>query len=456
MKDLSFPYASASVTLLGFGRSGEAVLPLLLSAGARVSVRDRRPLPPDKKQSLTASGVTVFEGDSYLDDLTEDVIFRSPGIRPDLPPILSALARGARLSGEYDEFAAATPATLLGITGSDGKTTTATLSARILEEDGDPARHILLGGNIGRPLLPFLSTMIERDIAIAELSSFQLMTAPSPPARAVITNISENHLDWHRDMAEYIAAKQRILGPETHAILNADSPATAAMAKGRASVTLFSSRRTGASLLREFPTAHTVTEEKGHITYDGEPLLATADIRLPGRHNIENYMAAIALVFPHLHDRGAIGRVAREFGGVPHRLQYVGTRRGVRYYNSSIDSTPTRTVAALSALGGRPILLCGGHGKGLSFSPLCAAAGGLSAVIAFGECRGEMEEALSQTAVPFFSVSTMKEAVACALTLARPGDTVLLSPAATSFDEFRNFEERGECFSRLVSDIKEQ
>ncbi len=454
MKEISFPYASASVTLLGFGRSGEAVLPLLLSAGARVSVRDQKPLSPAKKELLKTHGVSLFEGEHYLDSLSEDVIFRSPGIRPDLPPLRAAAARGARITGEYDEFAARSPATLLGITGSDGKTTTATLTSRILEEDTDRARRIFLGGNIGIPLLPRIGEMTEKDIAVAELSSFQLMTAPKPPARAVITNITENHLNWHTDMREYIAAKESILGCGTHAILNADCPLTAEMARGREQTTVFSSRMTDAALEKAFPGAHRIAAENGSITYDGRALLALADIRLPGRHNIENYMAAIGLAYPFLGDIGAIRRVAHAFTGVPHRLAYIATKRGVRYYNSSIDSTPTRTAAALSALGGRPILLCGGRSKGLSWEPLFRVAGGLSAVIAFGECRTEIEKALSPCGIPLFTVPTLRAAFDQAAAIARDGDCVLLSPAATSFDEFRDFEERGTVFSCLVQSIQ--
>ena len=454
MDSFSRSYASASVTLLGFGRSGEAVLPLLLACGARVSVRDRRILPEQITAPYRARGVTFFMGDRYLHDLTEDIIFRSPGIRPDLPALKAALARGARLTGECDEFAAHTPAIRLGVTGSDGKTTTATLAARILSCDTDKNRRIFLGGNIGVPLLPQIPVMKKGDIAVVELSSFQLMSAPRPPARAVITNITENHLDWHTDMQEYTAAKENILGADTVPVLNADNAATAAMARMRPDSFIFSSRCDAKTMLWNFPHCHHIYIDGLIICADGVFLLPLEEIRLPGRHNIENYMAAIGLVLPYLQDKAAIRRAARDFYGVPHRLELVATRHGIRYYNSSIDSTPTRTAAALSAIGCRPILLCGGRGKGISLLPLAEAVRThAKAAVTFGECRAALSEALSDCGVPLFSAPTMAEAFFLAQDIAKEGDTVLLSPACTSFDEFTDFHERGECFRRLVSEL---
>lgn len=454
MEHFSSLYASASVTLLGFGRSGEAVLPTLLACGARVTVRDRRSLPDTLTAPYRARGVRFITGHGYLDGLCEEVIFRSPVIRPDLPALKAAVARGARLTGEYDEFARLTPALRLGVTGSDGKTTTATLAARMLEEDTHNDRHIFLGGNIGVPLFPLLPQMRTGDLAVLELSSFQLMSAPLPPTRAVITNITQNHLNWHTDMAEYTAAKECILGADTVPVLNADNATTAAMARIRPDSFVFSSHRDKSSIARDFPHCHRIYIDGLTICADGVPLLPLEEIRLPGRHNIENYMAAIGLVLPYLEDREAVRRVARSFYGVPHRLELVGEESGVLYYNSSIDSTPTRTAAALSALNARPILLCGGRGKGLSLAPLARAVQThAKAVILFGESREALCEALRDCGVPLLSASTMKEAFFLAKDMARTGDTVLLSPACTSFDEFTDFNERGECFRRLVKGV---
>ncbi len=432
-----------SATLLGFGRSNQALLEFLLPFGMRLSIREQE---EKDLHAYAARGITLHTGAGYLENLTEDLIFRTPGVRPDLPPLLAAQARGAKISGEYDLFASLCPATLLGITGSDGKTTTTTLCGRLLRKAGLAA---YVGGNIGHPLICDLPAMRTGDLAVAELSSFQLMTAPHPPARAVITNISENHLNWHRDMAEYIQAKERILGPKTHAVLNADDPLTAALALYRTDKTLFSVRRTHAALLSAFSPCHTVTREAGWICYDAQPLCPVTDICLPGIHNAANLLAAIGLVFPYLPSATVVGEVARSFTGVPHRLELLGKAKGVCYYNSSIDSTPTRTAAALSALGLRPLVLCGGRSKGLSFAPLrTALATHAKAVLLFGEARAEIVEALHGLSLPITQYQTMQEACAAAHAMAVPGDSILLSPACTSFDEFQDFEARGDAFRR--------
>ena len=452
--DLRGKYAA----ILGLGRANLPLIDELTARGARVTVRDRRPPEalPLSPAALTARGIPFFCGDGYLDGIFEDYLFRAPGMRPDLLPLREAAARGARLVSEYEMFASLCPAPLLGITGSDGKTTTTTLAGLFLKEDG--ARRVFVGGNIGTPLLSFLKEIREKDIAVAELSSFQLMDATVAPARAVITNISENHLDWHTDMAEYIAAKRRILGAHTHAVLNADSPVTAAIAQERGDKTLFSSRAERADLLSRFGDCHTVTAEGGSVCYDGISLFSVGALRLRGRHNLENCMAAIGLTYPFVCDKGAFLRVARRFGGVAHRLECVGCARGVTYYNSSIDSTPTRTAAALVALGGRPILLSGGRVKGLSYTPLGKAARGrVRALLLFGEAREEIACAMRGAGVAHECFATMEEALDRAREIAVSDDTVLLSPASTSFDAYKNFEERGECFRRQVQGyIKEE
>ena len=447
-----------SAAILGLGRANLPLLDALAARGARLSVRDLR--PPDalplSPAALAARGIRLFCGKGYLDGLFEDYLFRAPGMRPDLPPLCEAVARDARLVSEYEMFAALCPAPLLGITGSDGKTTTTTLAGLFLREDG--ARRVFVGGNIGTPLLSLLPAITAEDVAVAELSSFQLMGNARAPTRAVITNISENHLDWHRNMAEYIAAKRRILSPDTHAVLNADNPVTAAIARERADKTLFSSRRSRTELHAAFGQAHTVTAEGGAVCYDDIPLFPVAALRLRGRHNLENCMAAIGLTYPLVRDKDAFHRVARSFGGVAHRLEQIGVARGVTYYNSSIDSTPTRTAAALAALGGTPILLCGGRGKGLSYTPLAEAVRGrVRALLLFGEARDEIACAMREAGVGYECFASMEEALDRAREIAAAGDCVLLSPACTSFDAYRNFEERGECFRRQVQGyIKEQ
>ncbi len=455
---MSLPTLSQkTVALLGWGRTHRALLPYLLRAGARVTVRDRRPDAPSAQDLalFSTQGVSFFLGEGYLDDLFEEILFRTPVLRPDLPEIQAAISRGAVLSDEYTLFCEKTPATRLAVTGSDGKTTTATLVHRLLRAAGCRA---FLGGNIGLPLVSLLPEMRAGDFAVCELSSFQLMSAPPPPARAAVTNISENHLNWHRDMEEYVAAKERVLGTDTACVLRAHDPYTPRLlTQASGEVTLFSLEQNRAALDRLSPNCHTIYLEKGDICLDGEAVVAVREIRLPGRHNIENYMAALGLTFPYLGDAAPVVRqVAAEFGGVPHRLEFIREVRGVCFYNSSIDSTPTRTAAALAALPSCTRLLCGGRGKGLSPAPLVEAvarAPHLRAVYLFGECRATLSAALSKCRISLIGKVTMREAVEAAAEDSRAGDCVLLSPACTSFDEFSDFEARGEAFRRLVQSL---
>lgn len=473
--------------VLGYGISNRPLVPWLLAHGAAsVGVRDKR--TPEKMEedgdlaTLRGMGILPVCGPSYADDLTGyDVIFRSPGIRPDIPGIRSALEYGAVLTSEMELFLTLTEATVLAITGSDGKTTTTTLTSLFLKKQAemDGRGKVYLGGNIGVPLLPMVDDMTAEDHAVVELSSFQLMTMDMSPTRAAITNITPNHLNWHTDMAEYVAAKAGICLSEglQYATLNLGNMYTRAIgAAANAPVTWFSAY--DEPWQRELPRRYArAGSDRRVFARDGVIYLADAAgetamleisrIRLPGRHNIENYMTAIGLT-AGLVTPEAVGLVADEFTGVPHRLELVRERDGVRYYNGSIDSSPNRACAALHAMremnerDGRadPIVICGGQDKHIPFDQLadglCALA---KAVVLTGEARDQIlaalhrcpaydSEKLPVTVIPDY-VTAMREACL----MATPGDTVLLSPACTSFDAFRNFEERGETFRRIVAEL---
>ena len=451
----AFSFSGKRVCLLGLGTSNQAMLDFLLAHGARVTVREERDKTalPISEGALRRRGVRLVCGKDAFADMEEEILFRSPGIRPDLPPLARAVARGAHLLCESQLFSYLSPARLLAVTGSDGKTTTTALSAHILTHARrDRNTRVALGGNIGAPLIAEADRLLAADFAVVELSSFQLMSPHRPPVRAAVTNISENHLNWHRGMSEYIDAKRSILGEGTHAVLNAENEITASFAWEREDRTLFSSRRTHNELTRTFGACHTVTEENGMLAYDGEPLFPASVVPLPGRHNLENVMAAVALTLPYV-DLSSLPAAVASFSGVAHRLQTVASVGGVRYVDSSIDSTPTRTAAALSALSCTPILLCGGRGKGLSYAPLVSAVcGRVRALLLFGEAREDIARAMRKAGQDFSSFPSMREAVTSAKKIARCGDTVLLSPACTSFDEFRNFEDRGDAFCRLVKE----
>ena len=475
---------NAHCVILGFGVSGRPLLPFLMTHGAgKITVRDKRSLEDMQNSgdadAILSAGAALICGEDYLQGLTGDIIFRSPGFRPDLPEIQAAVKGGAILSSEMELFLSLTPATVIGITGSDGKTTTTTLISKFLTAEAEITGRgrVYLGGNIGTPLLPMVEEMTEDDFAVVELSSFQLMTVEDPVHRAVITNITPNHLNWHTDMDEYVAAKTRITEGKriTRAVLNAQNPYTRAIGETlTCPVSWFSVYDSDCPPLREgdrrlfFKDGHIcITDEKTETS-----LLAVSKIRLPGKHNIENYMTALGAVCD-LVSPAAVEKVVAEFTGVPHRLELVRTVNGVSYYNSSIDSSPTRTCAALSAIlelrerqgtnpdgtlrGRDPLVICGGQDKHVPFDPLaeglCRMA---SRVVLTGEARDQIMDALCRC--PLFDpqklivtvIPDYREAMETACRMADPGDIVLLSPACTSFDAFKDFAERGEVFREIV------
>ena len=460
-----------AVTVLGFGISNRPLVTVLCRLGAHVTVYDQRPADELGEAAQAASACGVRFTTDMKDALSPVpvLIFRTPGIRPDVPAIVEAVENGAELTSEMAWFLEITPATVLGITGSDGKTTTSTLTAKMLEAAG---KRVYLGGNIGQPLLPLATSMTADDYAVVELSSFQLFDLPAAcvPHRAIVTNLTPNHLNWHPDMEEYTQAKTRIYDGARceRLVTNAENAVTASLAHeqaGKRSLVLFSSSQTEPALIE--PDADAMILKNGVITcrHNGKdiPLLATKDILLPGKHNVENYMAALGLVHD-LVTPDAIHSVATTFGGVEHRLEIVRTLGGVTYYNSSIDSTPTRTGAALSAFAAEvPIVaICGGYDKHIDFAPLAdALCARVHAVVLTGATADKILSAIH--ACPDYDPDRLtirlerefEAAVHAAAALANAGDAVLLSPACASFDAFPNFEVRGRTFKRIVMAMQE-
>ncbi|MBQ7335167.1 MAG: UDP-N-acetylmuramoyl-L-alanine--D-glutamate ligase [Clostridia bacterium] len=454
-------------TVVGLGISNLPLIDFLLRQGAAVSARDQksREALGEVADRLEQQGVTLILGERYLEDLGNGLIFRSPGLRPDLPAFTSAIANGAILTSEMELFLELTPAHVIGITGSDGKTTTTTLTGLFLTEECRKRGRgkVYVGGNIGTPLLPHVFEMTADDFAVLELSSFQLQTMCRSAERAAITNISPNHLNWHTGMEEYIHAKTNIFAhaPNHRLVTNAENEITVTLGKETARPkTYFSSAKHNYSEFSLQSGDHAVYEKNGTVTYwDGKtetPILHSADIILPGRHNLENYMTAISLT-AGLVSPETVTHVAKTFPGVAHRLERIRVCDGVTYYNSSIDSSPTRTAAALSALREKPIVICGGYDKNIPFEPLAdALCERAKAVILTGATAKKIRTALEQKmevqtgALPVLEESDFTEAVCLARKIAHAGDTVLLSPACASFDAFRNFEDRGNTFRRIV------
>ena len=454
-------------TVLGFGVSNRPLVRKLLSMGSSVTVRDAKSAEElgEEYAELSSLGVKFILGDNYLENICEDVIFRSPGIRPDAGSIPAAISRGAMLTSEMEWFLSTTPAKIIAITGSDGKTTTTTLTYKLLEEEyKDTDRNVYVGGNIGTPLLPLVEQMTEKDFAVVELSSFQLQTMNVPISRAVITNITPNHLNWHTDMEEYSAAKANVFANESTELLvvNARDDRTRAYGMTFPRDTAYFS---------DYYIPDECSSDGKLIAYDKDGaicvkvgdaeicVVAVDDILLPGRHNIENYMAAISVTWG-LVSRESVEAVAKTFRGVEHRLEFVREKDGVKYYNSSIDSSPTRTAAALSALKEKPIVICGGYDKNIPFEPLAQAlAERAKAVVLTGATAGKIMQAINgctafdKESIPTVTVPDFEEAVKRARDMAKAGDTVLLSPACASFDAFPNFAARGNTFKKIVENF---
>lgn len=460
--------------VLGFGRSNKPLVGFLRKYGARVVVHDKNSdiLSTDEVNNYISEGVEFVTGENYLSSLEGDFIFRSPGFRPDLPEISGAVAKGATLTSEMELFFELTDAKVFAITGSDGKTTTTTLTYMFLDAECKKRGrgHAYVGGNIGTPLLPLVEQMTKDDFAVVELSSFQLMTMKRSPERAVITNITPNHMDWHRQRYdEYISAKCNIFMHKPCRVLvtNSEYEVTAEIARNTdLPVTYFSSKKSsyGAIVPPYKTNCRAIYEKDGRIVcrgmYGGEnEILKVSDIKLPGRHNVENYMAAIAvtegIVSPEI-----IVDIAKTFGGVEHRLEFVRELDGVKYYNGSIDSSPSRTHAALCALDRKPVIICGGKDKGIPFDglarDLCTR---VKSVVLTGATAGVIKNEIE--ACPLYNADNLRvelvpdfaDAVKMARSMASDGDIVLLSPACTSFDAFKNFEERGNYFKKIVNEF---
>ena len=443
--------AGKKVAICGIGNNNLPVVLQFLQAGAKVIACDKR-----TEEQLGETAVTLQEagaelqlGDSYLDSLDVDLILRTPGMKPYLPQFEAARSRGISVTSEMELFFELCEAPIYAVTGSDGKTTTTTIIAGLLDAGGI---RTFVGGNIGRALLPYVHEIKANDAAVVELSSFQLTNMTQSPHVSVVTNVAPNHLDWHTDMQEYIDAKRNLIAHQTtgdRAVLNMDNEITAGFTKHtEGNVFSFSRRnpvKNGCWLAQDGTIFYS---EAGEDT----PIMNAADIRIPGVHNIENYMAAIAAVWGSVSVE-SIQRFAKAFGGVAHRCELVRERNGVRWYNDSIGSSPSRTIAGLKAFSQKVILIAGGYDKHIPYDPLGpVAAEKVKAAILLGATANAIEASIRTCSdLPIHRVADMIEAVNTAATIAGDGDIVFMSPASASFDMYPNFEVRGNHFKDLVN-----
>ncbi|MDR2909568.1 MAG: UDP-N-acetylmuramoyl-L-alanine--D-glutamate ligase [Oscillospiraceae bacterium] len=443
---------------VGLGVSNSELAGMLAEEGVSVTACDRRSREELGAvcEALEEKGARLLIGKDYPDAFEGDVLLRTPGMYYRAPALKAFCDGGGVVTSEMELFCELCPCPLFAVTGSDGKTTTTTLISELLSARGQGSGRVHLGGNIGRALLPVLGEISPEDYAAVELSSFQLMSMRCAPDVSVVTNVTPNHLDVHRDMAEYIEAKRNILAHQnafSATVLGLDDETAAAFAPE------VRGRLLGFSLKR--PVSSGAYLGADGILYRARggvatPLLNREEIRLPGMHNVANLLAAVAAV-GDLATPETIARVAREFNGVEHRIELARELDGVKWYNDSIATSPTRAIAGLSSFRAKIILIAGGYDKNLSFDPLAPAlVEKVKLLILTGPTADKIEASLRRCPCYNGEPSVIRAgdlagAVAAARSAARAGDVVSLSPASASFDCYPNFEARGRHFKELVN-----
>ena len=448
------------IAVIGLGVSNMPLTELLLRGGCDVTACDQRTREQmgDEAARLEAMGAKLRLGDDYLEGLDQELIFRTPGLMPFEAHLTAAKERGARISSEMEVFLSLCPCKVIAVTGSDGKTTTSTILSELLKAAG---YRVHLGGNIGHPLLCETPDIRPDDIAVLELSSFQLHSMVCSPDIAVVTNVTPNHLDKHKDYQDYIDAKRAILerqSADARLILNLDDEHSQYYAGfSKAQKAWFTDR----GEVEEGSMLHggALCRVHGGVVRE---VLHRDEIRLPGEHNVLNYLAAFAATEGLVGDE-ICAAVAREFKGVEHRLELVRELGGVQYINDSIGSSPTRTIAGLHAMRVKPIVIAGGYDKHIPFDALgdelCLHA---KELFLTGDTAEKIRDAVlgsahyAQSRLPIHMEPDLRQTILDAAAAAHAGDTVLFSPACASFDHFRNFAERGCFFKAVVRELEEK
>ncbi len=458
MINLPKSFSGSKCLLLGFGKSNRALARWLIKNGASVTVADGKKSETEILSEAEKDGCGDVKPLRDKNENKWDILFRTPGINPFCRSITEALERGAVLSSETELFFERAKGKIYGITGSDGKTTTTAITGKILEKAFEnTGKRVFVGGNIGTPLISFLDRLTEKDVTVAELSSFQLMTMSRSPSIAAITNITENHLDYHRDMTEYVNAKRRIYFGNDCRELVTDGKTLSLLKNeyGGSGKFTFPKKITETS---QFGEDTEISYKDGCIYLHGKKLLSCSSIKAPGFHNVQNYMTAIGIT---KNDASAfdVKSVSESFSGAEHRMEFVRNVGGVSFYNSSIDSTPSRSVITLKCFEKPLTVICGGYDKHLDYGEFArellkradnavitgASAGVIKKAI---ESQGELAIGCNVLYEPEF-----EKAVLAAAELTKGGGKVLLSPASASFDAFENFEQRGKIFKKIVNSL---
>ncbi|WP_409069053.1 UDP-N-acetylmuramoyl-L-alanine--D-glutamate ligase [Clostridium sp. FAM 1755] len=442
------------VAVVGIGVSNRPLIKFLVKLGAEVTAFDKK--HREKLGSISSElegiGVNLVLGEDYLDKLDGyDVIFKTPSMRIDRPEFVKAKEAGAYITSEMEEFIKYCPAKIFGITGSDGKTTTTTLIYEILRKEG---YKTWVGGNIGTPLFANIEEIKEDHMVVLELSSFQLMTMDVSPEISLITNLSPNHLDVHKDFEEYVDAKKNIFKHQENndlLVLNKDDKLTDEMEKESLGKIL------KFSLVEKLNDGACLIDDK--LTVLGKEVCHSKDVKLKGRHNIANLLAAFCMVNKFV-SIDSMKYVATNFSGVEHRCEFIREVNGVKYYNDSIASSPSRTLAGLNTFEKPVILIAGGYDKKIPFEPL--AEGGydkIKTLILMGNTKNKIKAAFEKVILDkksnmkIVTVDSMEEAVKMAYKISEEGDIITLSPACASFDMYPNFEIRGNEFKNIVNGL---
>lgn len=468
LEDIKKWLSQKRIAVVGAGISNRPLINWLYQFNSNISIFDQmeedNPRLVKIKNEYQAQDINLSwsTGADYLKDLSGfDLIFRTPIMRPDHPALIKAREEGAQISSEMSLFLSLCPSHVTGITGSNGKTTTTSLIGKLYEAAG---KRVYVGGNIGTPLLDQVFFMAEDDEVVVELSSFQLFDLVTHLDTAVITNISPNHLDIHKDYEEYAKVKKSIFKsqrPFDRLVLNyEDELSRSYLSRSGGEIVWFNNK--------DFLRGLKIWLEDGTIwqKFNGEdkiPLIKKEDVLLPGRFNLDNYMAAWAAVTGRIEEIN-LHKVASSFKGVPHRMELIRELNDILWYNSSIDSTPSRTINTLTTIAeqGRPIILiCGGRDKDLDYEELGEVilntvdhliyCGENSDLIKAALARSSRKKQADQKSITSYDAYSYEEAVNYASSIAKAGDLILLSPTGTSFDRFFNFEERGEYFRKLVN-----
>lgn len=448
------------VAFCGIGNSNFPLIKKFIEHGAEVTACDRRTVEELGEAAVQAKqyGAALHCGDDYLSNLDVDIVFRTPGMKFYLPKLVEMRKRGVIVTSEMEEFFDICPCKIIAVTGSDGKTTTTTIISEFLKAEG---KKVHIGGNIGHPLLPDIDCIESDDIAVIELSSFQLISMRKSPQVAVVTNLSPNHLDIHKDMDEYIEAKKNIFIHQNaygKVVLNLDNDITAgfeSIVRGKA--IMFSRKRTLTDGIWVRDDGMIVMSRNGINT----EIINKNEIKIPGNHNVENYLAAIAAVYDEV-SIDCIKKVAHEFGGVEHRAELVRVFEDVSYYNDSIASSPTRTISGtLSLYENKIIMIAGGYDKKIPFDTLGeVVVQKVKVLILLGATADKIEAAVKNASKysngnpKILRVDNMEQAVAIARSNAVSGDIVSLSPACASFGLYKDFNERGKHFKSIVNGLE--